>query len=537
MGWPTPQDYNEAIQNPQLCFQDPALRRGSVELNALGLPRPNSGAFATVYKVNCTDGAWAVRCFMREYVDQQARYAAISAYLNQLQFPFMVRFEFISDGILIKGKWYPILKMEWIEGESLESYVRENLSQPQKLDTIRKQFLELLKALHSQRVAHGDLQHGNILVSAGNLKLIDYDGMYVPALANSKSNEEGHRNYQSPLRSGSDFGPHLDAFSGWIIYLSLHALACEPGLWKTLNGGDECLLFRREDFLASHRSPAFQRLRECPHAELRLLTSELESLVACPLRLIPPVSTLSAELTKMAGPTGGVPDWMAPPAANATKPGSSMTLPGLNTAVPGSSTPSSSKLQVPGGQVSKTPSASLRQSDAHVPVEPPSQRIDLFDATDIAIQRIGLVIACMAVSTIIGTMVLGFVQVHLGIITMVLIYGFVIIMLSSSYYYLPAHGQRSKFQKLAAAVQQELDTVQQEQNVLQSQSESLLRALNDLQTALHAQQQLAHQRTQSGDPQARESHAEAVRLQREYETQRSATELELDRLRRHAGRK
>jgi thiamine kinase-like enzyme len=42
--------------------------------------------------------------------------------------------------------------------------------------------VEIGRALNRAGVAHGDLQHGNILVANGKPKLIDYDGMYVPAL-------------------------------------------------------------------------------------------------------------------------------------------------------------------------------------------------------------------------------------------------------------------------------------------------------------------------------------------------------------------
>ena len=40
-------------------------------------------------------------------------------------------------------------------------------------------------------IAHGDLQHGNIIVQDdGTIRLVDYDGCYVPELAGLKSNEK-----------------------------------------------------------------------------------------------------------------------------------------------------------------------------------------------------------------------------------------------------------------------------------------------------------------------------------------------------------
>jgi hypothetical protein len=82
MDWPTPQDYSEAVQNPRLAFGDPELQAGRPELDRLGLPRPRSGSFATVYKIECAAKNWAVRCFLRNVPDQQQRYAAIFNYLD-----------------------------------------------------------------------------------------------------------------------------------------------------------------------------------------------------------------------------------------------------------------------------------------------------------------------------------------------------------------------------------------------------------------------------------------------------------------------
>jgi hypothetical protein len=82
----------------------------------------------------------------------------------------------------------------------------------------------------------------------GQTKPIDYDGMYIPALAGRPSEEMGQRNYQHPLRTAMDFGPTLDHFSEWVIYVSLVLLSWDATLWTKLKGGDECLLFRKIDF-------------------------------------------------------------------------------------------------------------------------------------------------------------------------------------------------------------------------------------------------------------------------------------------------
>src|SRR5215470_2409943 len=111
MPWPTPQDYNEAVQNPWLNLRDRVLMSGKVELNAMGLPRPMTGAFATVYRINCEDRPFAIKLFIRQIIDQQSRYAQLSVSMSSKDLPYIVGFDYQPNGILVHGTWYPILKM------------------------------------------------------------------------------------------------------------------------------------------------------------------------------------------------------------------------------------------------------------------------------------------------------------------------------------------------------------------------------------------------------------------------------------------
>ncbi|MDQ3816979.1 MAG: hypothetical protein M3362_04720 [Acidobacteriota bacterium] len=279
MPWPTPQDYNEAIQSPRLNFSDPELKSGTVETTQLGLPRPISGGFASVYKVRCGKRDWAVRCFLREFLDQQQRYEAISKHLAISKLPYAVGFNFLSQGIKVKGTWYPILKMEWVQGELLHKYIKKNLSNPAALLDLANRWVVMIKALQAANMAHGDLQHGNVLVVNGELRLIDYDGMYVPSLAGQFSHEVGHRNYQHPQRTEFDFGPTIDNFAAWVIYVSLLALSFDPSLWDRVKGGDEYLLFRRDDFEEPFASETLKLLSNHPDQRLDTLAAFFQSLL------------------------------------------------------------------------------------------------------------------------------------------------------------------------------------------------------------------------------------------------------------------
>lgn len=250
MLWPSPQDYNEAVQNPNTCFNDTDLKSARVALGPLGLPHPITGAFSTVYRLesDTQNKAWAVRCFLRPVSDQQDRYDRITQ-SNLTETNCLVGFRYISEGIRVGGatQTYPIVKMDWIDGETLDRYIARNLNNPLMLFLLLESFVSVLDELQGGGVAHGDLQHGNVLVSQDAIKLVDYDNMFVPALVGAKSNELGHRNYQHPERD-EHFGPNLDRFSAWVIATSIACLACDPNLWLDLDGGDECLLFRASDF-------------------------------------------------------------------------------------------------------------------------------------------------------------------------------------------------------------------------------------------------------------------------------------------------
>jgi hypothetical protein len=262
MGWPTPQDYSEAVQSPRTAFEDAELQRGVAEMDRFGIPRPRSGAFATVYKIICPTRHLAVRCFTHPVSDEEERYAAIASHLSTVRLQYLADFSFLRAGIRVGGQPYPVLKMEWIDGEPLIPYVQRNLGNPAVLLALAARWCEMVKSLRQCSIAHGDLQHGNVLIANGDIKLVDYDGMFVPGLAGRGGRELGQRNYQHPMRTDFDYGPALDNFSSWVVYISLILLAKQPQLWSQFGGGDECLLFRREDFDHPEASAIFSTLEK-----------------------------------------------------------------------------------------------------------------------------------------------------------------------------------------------------------------------------------------------------------------------------------
>ena len=294
MAWPLSQDYNESIQTPAQCFTDAELRRGEAITNNMGMPEPCSGNFADVYPVQAGQKKWAVKCFTRQIQGLRERYVEISKYLPQVQLPFMVDFKFLEQGIRVRSQWYPIVKMQWVEGQTLNSFVKGQLGNPPLLRTASQMWARMGTVLREANLAHGDLQHGNVLLVPGSkagtvgLKLVDYDGMCVPALEFLKATEVGHPAYQHPqrLREGT-YGLHIDRFSHLVIYTALRALTVGGrNLWEKFDNGDN-LLFVQEDFEKPHGSAVFQDLLKLADPEVKKLVQALAAACQKPVAQTP----------------------------------------------------------------------------------------------------------------------------------------------------------------------------------------------------------------------------------------------------------
>jgi formylglycine-generating enzyme required for sulfatase activity len=306
MTWPLSQDYNEAVQNPALRFSDAELKQTEARGNAIGIPMARSGNFADVYEMTGPGGKkWAVKCFTREVPDLRERYAAISAYLKQANLPFMVDFSYLEQGIKVKGQWYPVLKMDWVEGLGLNEFVKQQADNPPVLDLLAQIWLRLAQRLREAKMAHCDLQHGNVLLVPGSqarslaVRLIDYDGMFVPALAQTKSGEVGHPAYQHPqrLREGT-YNAEVDRFPHLVIYTALRSLMVGGRyLWNKYDNGDN-LLFRQADLDDPGKSALFAELLKLDDAELRKLVQGLAQSTQKPLEQTPLLDELAGATAK-----------------------------------------------------------------------------------------------------------------------------------------------------------------------------------------------------------------------------------------------
>jgi hypothetical protein len=299
--WPDLTEYHEAVQHPPKAFADPGLRVVALELDRFGMPKPATGGNAVVYKARQPGGflsfkkTWAIRCFLRPISDHAERYEAISRRLRAVRLPYDVNFQFLKQGIQIRSSWFPIVKMQWAEGDLLHTHIEKQLRYPGSLATLRAKWVTLVRDLEAARVAHGDLQHGNILVRGGSIHLVDYDGMWVPALKGRHATEIGHRAYQHPERSEQDYGQEIDRFSALVIYLSLAALEQDATLWERFHTGDN-LIFVREDFQRVGRSEIWQQLRRIGSAHIDQLAAAMAAMLQQPPMKVGTLDSVLANL-------------------------------------------------------------------------------------------------------------------------------------------------------------------------------------------------------------------------------------------------
>jgi len=256
--------YNEAVQNPRVAFIDRDLCLGSVRTNGLGLPLALGGGFAITYCVQVAGRTFAVRVFHKQTGGLEDRYRSISAELSRLSSPYFVQFEYQPQGIRVHGSSFPIVKMEWARGDTLGSYLDTKYSDRPAIQSLRSAFRDLAKHLRDRGIAHGDLQTGNVMVDAGSLKLIDYDGMFVRGMPIGKAAELGHRHFQHPGRTSSHFGPELDRFAFIALDLTLAALAEQGRLFPKYATTGENILFTGNDFKDPASSKIFAELRGIP---------------------------------------------------------------------------------------------------------------------------------------------------------------------------------------------------------------------------------------------------------------------------------
>ena len=405
MPWPQVIAYSEALQSPRQCFEIPGLAQGQVTTTPDDIPYIQSGDSACVFQMTASSSVVAVRCFTGQVTDQQARYAALQEYLSGFETELLVDFQYVEQGIRIRDEWYPIVMMDWANGDTLDRFIAGHIDQPVTLRDLADRWRTLNGVLRTLRIAHNDLEHGNIIVDeAGELRLVDYDSMFLPKYEGEGSPELGHRNYRHPSRDYRNYDEAIDNFPLLVIYLSLLALAADPGLWGQFHSSDS-LILTREDFINPARSNCIEALGKSPDPNVAELAARLQRYCSRPLSQMPDLESVLSDLPEVVQPATPVvlqqktQPTAEPPMAD---PESVVSNPQLPPSAQSHSRPAPSPVQNPSPSVPVAPVSESAVQSAHALLAEPERSKKILMRGKLTLGLMGFGFLCLLLTGLIG---------------------------------------------------------------------------------------------------------------------------------------
>ena len=282
LSYPTIGHYTEAIMQAAKSPDDyfDKLKHLRPVLDSNGEPIMSGGNFAVVFKMRDEYGKqYAVRCFHRAQQGREKNYKLICDELAKVSSPYLSPIKYYEKELFIDTDEYPVLLMDWVDGTTLDKYIRNVLDDKKALRQLTDNFRKLSIWLLSQPFAHGDLKPDNILVKKdGSLVLVDYDGMYVPAMQGQRAREIGSPDFRSPLRTEMDFDKNIDNFPIVSILLSLE-LQLESKDYLSDYGAEDRLLFSKADYDCLENSEMYKIAYSSYNDDISELALELKSII------------------------------------------------------------------------------------------------------------------------------------------------------------------------------------------------------------------------------------------------------------------
>ena len=296
MQYPLISEYVRAIQDASNNLDK--LAHLVPVLDDHGEPYRSSGAFAVVFKMKDeqTGKCYALKCFTEEQEGRAEAYRQIADELEFVDSSYITSVKYLDKEIFVDSSCekdeFPVLLMDWIDGETMETYIAENYQNGYAMAMLCYRFCKMAAWLRSQPFAHGDIKPDNIMVRPdGNLTLVDYDGMFVPSMKSQKSLTIGTKDFSHPLRTVDDFDETIDDFALASIALSLKAISLKPSLLDEYGAADR-LLFSAEDYRDLSKSKVMSALQELMNDEevntllsMFLLANAKKNLELCSFRL------------------------------------------------------------------------------------------------------------------------------------------------------------------------------------------------------------------------------------------------------------
>ena len=296
MQYPLISEYVRAIQDASNNLDE--LAHLVPVLDDHGEPYRSSGAFAVVFKMKDeqTGKCYALKCFTEEQEGRAEAYRQIADELEFVDSSYITSVKYLDKEIFVDSSCeedeFPVLLMDWIDGETMESYIAANYQNQSAMLMLSYRFGKMAAWLRTQSFSHGDIKPDNIIVRPdGSLTLVDYDGMFVPSMKGSKSPTIGTRDFSHPLRTVDDFDETIDDFSLASIALSLKAISMKSTLLD-IYGASDRLLFSENDYRNPSNSKVISALQElmcdkdfCTLYSLFMLALARKELSACSFRL------------------------------------------------------------------------------------------------------------------------------------------------------------------------------------------------------------------------------------------------------------
>ena len=296
MQYPLISEYVKAIQDAgdnldKLSYLTPVL-------DDHGEPYRSSGAFAVVFKMldKSTGKYYALKCFTEEQEGRADAYRQIADELGMVDSLYITSVKYMEKELFVDSQCeedeFPVLLMDWVDGETMEAYIAANYHNQSAMSLLCYRFGKMAAWLRSQSFAHGDVKPDNIIIRPdGSLTLVDYDGMFVPAMKGCKSPTVGTKDFCHPLRTVDDFDETIDDFSLASIALSLKAISMNSTLLDTYGASDR-LLFSENDYRNPSNSKVISALQElmcdkdfCTLYSLFMLALARKELSTCSFRL------------------------------------------------------------------------------------------------------------------------------------------------------------------------------------------------------------------------------------------------------------
>tara|TARA_R110002012_G_scaffold291680_1_gene486271 strand:+ start:2481 stop:3488 length:1008 start_codon:yes stop_codon:yes gene_type:complete len=292
--YPSRTDIVTAMRNPLVSFKSNEIIGGSVIQKGSRIIQ-YSGGYTTVFPFHKQTGnKVAVRLWIADIGDAKKRSLEISNYLENLNNAYFAGFKYIDDAVLVNGTLHPIVLMDWVDGQTLKEYINSNITNTSKILDLAEKFKEMTAYFHKENIAHGDLQHGNILIkSDGSLVAIDYDSMFIEPLNGMTDTIKGLPGYQHPTRHSNQFvNSRLDYFSELVIFLSLLIFADTPKLWDDYYETED-LLFSKDDFANPSNSKLIITHLKSTNSTISELTEKMvEELKATDIAQLHPLEDL-----------------------------------------------------------------------------------------------------------------------------------------------------------------------------------------------------------------------------------------------------